>query len=184
MSEKFKYSLSVGTDIILTEINDDDRAALIEHFCEKEIFLQTFAIPYPYGDPEADWFLRRMKEKLATEAPLQTWAIRQKNDRNLIGVFGYHDYESGSHKVEIGYWLAKPYWGQGIATRVVQRMCKRAFEEMNVQRIYAKAFARNRASVRVLEKAGFKQEGLLRKDFLKEGELLDVTLLAILRDEI
>jgi ribosomal-protein-alanine N-acetyltransferase len=86
-----------------------------------------------------------------------------------------------SHRAEIGYWLAKPFWGRGIMTDVVQRLCQVGFEEFGLVKIIAYVNATNPASARVLEKCGFVQEGYLKKHFLKDGQLLDVRLFARFR---
>ena len=81
----------------------------------------------------------------------------------------------------VGYWLAKPLWGRGIMTAVVQRLCQHAFEEFGLVKITAHVFSHNTASARALEKCGFQEEGFLRKHFLKDGRFLDARLLALLK---
>jgi [ribosomal protein S5]-alanine N-acetyltransferase len=102
-------------------------------------------------------------------------------DDALIGGCGLKDFEIGtSHQAEIGYWLAKPLWGRGIMTAVVQRVCQHAVEEFGLVKIIAHVSTMNPASARLLEKCGFIQEGLLRKHFLKDGQFIDVKLFALL----
>jgi RimJ/RimL family protein N-acetyltransferase len=86
-----------------------------------------------------------------------------------------------SHRAEIGYWLAKPYWGRGIMTAVVQRACEFAFVEFGLVKIVAHVLSENAASAKVLEKCGFVQEGYLRKHFLKDGKYLDVRLFGLVK---
>jgi len=66
-------------------------------------------------------------------------------------------------------------------TTVVQRVCQHAYDEFGLVKITAHVFTMNPASARVLEKCGFVQEGLLRKHFLKDGNLIDARLFALLR---
>ncbi|HMN68518.1 MAG TPA: GNAT family N-acetyltransferase [Bdellovibrionales bacterium] len=179
----FQFQLSVSPEIILTEIQDSDKAAIIDGLQEKEIYRQTFSIPYPYGDAEADWFLARMREKRSSETKPTTLAIRLAKTNKLIGVFGFHDFEPSGHKAEIGYWLGKEHWGSGILTKVTGKAVEYAFSELGVTRIFAKVFSRNKASIRVLQKVGFQHEGLLRNDSMKDGELLDVDLFGLLKNE-
>jgi ribosomal-protein-alanine N-acetyltransferase len=110
------------------------------------------------------------------------FAIR--NDQEfLMGGCGFDNLQIGkSHRAEIGYWLAKPYWGRGIMTAVVRRACEFAFAEFGLVKIEAHVFAENLASAKVLEKCGFVQEGYLRKHFLKEGKYLDVRLFALVKE--
>ena len=93
-----------------------------------------------------------------------------------------HDFPVGqSHRAEIGYWLAKPFWGRGIMTAVVAGVCRHGFEEFGLVKIVAHVFTGNPASARVLEKCGFVQEGLFRKHFLKDGKLIDAWAFALIR---
>ena len=86
-----------------------------------------------------------------------------------------------SHRCEIGYWLAKPYWGRGIMTAVVRAICRHAFDNLGLGKITAHVFSFNDASARVLEKCGFEQEGFLRQHYLKDGQLIDVKAYGLVR---
>ena len=79
---------------------------------------------------------------------------------------------------ELGYWLAEPFWGKGVMTEAVKRITEYAFNSFGLKRVYAEPYTSNRASARVLEKAGFKYEGLLRASAFKDGRLVDQLLYA------
>lgn len=83
---------------------------------------------------------------------------------------------------EVGYWLAEPFWGQGIMSEAIRRISEEAFCRMDIVRLYAEPFARNTGSRRALEKAGFVLEGILRSSVYKNGQILDSCLYARLRD--
>ena len=87
------------------------------------------------------------------------------------------------HSAELGYWLGKPFWGRGIITEAARAITAYGFETLGLTRIYAHVDSDNGASARVLEKAGYQREGLLRKAVLKKGELVDYLLFAILRED-
>lgn len=109
------------------------------------------------------------------------WAIRKEADK-LIGGIGLEGPGlDRSHRAEIGYWLAKPYWGQGIMTAVVKVVCKHSFESLGIGKITAHVFSFNNASARVLEKCGFEQEGYLKKHFVKNGRFIDAKSYGLLR---
>jgi RimJ/RimL family protein N-acetyltransferase len=82
-----------------------------------------------------------------------------------------------------GYWVGKPYRGQGIATEVARGLVDFAFGRLGAERVWAMAFADNLASRRVLEKAGLKQEALLRRNALFRGRWRDDACYGILRGE-
>ena len=96
-----------------------------------------------------------------------------------VGVFRKDDVYRKS--AELGYWLAEPYWGCGIMTAAVGRLCREAFDRLDVVRIFAEPFADNLASRRVLEKAGFTLEGVLRRSVCKDGAFHDSCVYALLR---
>jgi RimJ/RimL family protein N-acetyltransferase len=83
--------------------------------------------------------------------------------------------------VEMGYWLAEPSWGRGFATRAVTAASDWAFDSYKIVRIFATVFSHNVASIRVLEKAGFEREGILRRSAIKNGIILDQVLYAKVR---
>jgi RimJ/RimL family protein N-acetyltransferase len=171
----------VNNQIHLSEFRPSDKPALIEHLNDRDIYDRTFRIPFPYTDADADAFLARVAKATEQHGQPAHFAIRCADDR-LIGGCGLNDFENGkSHRAEVGYWLAKPFWGRGIATAVAQRVCQHAFEEFDLVKITAYVFMLNLASARVLEKCGFVQEGLLRKHFQKDGQFIDVKLFALLR---
>jgi RimJ/RimL family protein N-acetyltransferase len=174
-------NIVVNDQVHLSEFRSSDKCALIEHLNDRDIYDRTFRIPFPYTDAAADeWLALAAKITQEQGRPVQ-FAIRSDDDA-LIGGCGFDGFQiSKSHRAEVGYWLAKPYWGQGIMTAVVQRVYRYAFEEFGLVKITAHVFSHNPASARVLEKCGFHEEGLLRKHFLKDGQFIDARLFAMLR---
>ena len=82
---------------------------------------------------------------------------------------------------EMGYWLGEPFWGRGLMTRAVFAASEWAFQDYKLTRIFAMAFSHNVASMRVLEKAGFEREGILRRSAVKNRVILDQVLYAKVR---
>jgi RimJ/RimL family protein N-acetyltransferase len=79
--------------------------------------------------------------------------------------------------------VAEDCWGKGIATEAIRHMCRHIFDNTDIVRIFAEPYAFNTASCRVLEKAGFIYEGTLRKNAVKNGQLVDMKMYSILKDE-
>lgn len=171
----------VNDQVHLSEFRSSDKDALIEHLNDEDIYDRTLRIPFPYTDADADEWLALVAKITQQQGHPVHWAIRTADDA-LIGGCGFDGFQVGkSHRAEVGYWLAKPFWGRGIMTTVVQRVCRHAFEEFGLVKITAHVFTHNPASARVLEKCGFQQEGFLRKHFLKDGKLIDARLFALLK---
>ena len=171
----------VNDQVHLSEFRPSDKPALVEHLNDRDIYDRTFRIPFPYTEADAEAFLARVAKATDQHGQPAHFAIRTGDDA-LIGGCGLNDFEIGkSHRAEVGYWLAKPFWGRGIMTAVVQRVCQHAFEEFGLVKIIAHVVTHNPASARVLEKCGFVQEGLLRRHFVKDGKFIDVKLFALLK---
>ena len=88
-----------------------------------------------------------------------------------IGIFPQSDIHEKS--AEMGYWLAEPYWGKGMMTRVIREVVQYGFRTFDITRIFARPFSINPASHRVLEKAGFVCEARLKDALYKNGEYMD-----------
>jgi RimJ/RimL family protein N-acetyltransferase len=167
----------------LSSVRLNDKSALLEHFESKEIYLSTLNIPYPYSEADADRWLNRRIENTQRQGAEVTFAIRQ-DDGEMIGAVGADSLEIGaSHRAEIGYWLARPYWGQGIMTDAVRAYVQYAFDDLKLLRLTAHVLEFNVGSARVLEKNRFKLEGRLRKHFRKEEKLYDGCFFGLLRED-
>ena len=168
----------------LSSVRPDDKFALLEHLKAKEIYDSTLNIPYPYSETDADKWLNRRIESTQRQGKEVTFAVR-KDHGEMIGAVGADSFEVGaSHRAEIGYWLARPYWGQGIMTDAVRAYVGYAFDGLKLLRLTAHVLAFNVGSTRVLEKNGFKLEGRLRKHFRKGESLYDAYCFGLLREEL
>jgi RimJ/RimL family protein N-acetyltransferase len=103
----------------------------------------------------------------------------------MIGAVGADNLEPGiDYKAEIGYWLAKPYWGRGIMTDAVGAFIEYAFDEFQLEKLVAHVFDLNTGSTGVLEKNGFQLEGRLRKHYLKNGGMVDARVYGLLKEDV
>ena len=174
-------NIVVNDHVHRSDFRPSDKDALVEHLNDRNIYERTLRIPFPYTEANADEWLALVGKITEEQCQAVHWAIRSADDA-LIGGCGFDGFQVGkSHRAEIGYWLAKPFWGRGIMTAVVQRVCQHAFEEFSLTKITAHVFQHNPASARVLEKCGFQEEGFLRRHFLKDGQFIDARLFALLR---
>lgn len=168
----------------LSGVQPNDKFALLEHFKAKEIYDSTLNIPYPYSEADADRWLSRRIENTQRQGKEVTFAVR-KDDGEMIGAVGADSFEVGaSHRAEIGYWLARPYWGRGIMTDAVRAYVRYAFDELKILRLTAHVLEFNLGSARVLRKNGFKLEGRLRKHFRKEEKLYDAYFFGLLKEDV
>src|SRR5947209_13961367 len=166
--------LKVRDDVYLSSVTFGDKPALLEHFRTRDVYETTLNIPFPYLEEHADSWLQKRIDQTNRFGQEVCFAIRRADDDKLIGCVSADTLEPGTtHRAEIGYWLAKPFWGQGIMTDAVRAYVNYAFSELNLSKLTAHTFEFNLASARVLEKNGFKLEGLLRKHLMKDARLID-----------
>ncbi len=111
------------------------------------------------------------------------WAIADKASDLLIGTCGFYSWDTPNARAELGYDLAKAYWGRGIMTEAVRAAVRWAFEQLHVNRIQATVMVGNAGSARVLEKCGFRREGTLRAYKICRGEPRDFWMYAHLSKE-
>ena len=100
----------------------------------------------------------------------------------VLGGGAYHHVDSQRATVEIGYWLLPGARGRGVASRAVRALAEHAFAQ-KLRRIHAVVRVENSASQRVLERAGFTREGVMRSYLPYAGEWRDATLFSLLSDE-
>jgi len=154
-----------------------DAAAVQRYADNRNIWLNVRdAFPHPYGLEDALVFLNQ-----ATRAKPET-AFAIATPLEAIGCIGLRlGSDVHAKTAELGFWLGEPFWGRGIMSEAAAGFTRHAFQAYDLIRIYAEPFASNRASARVLEKAGFSCEGRLRSSVIKDGQILDTLLYACIR---
>jgi RimJ/RimL family protein N-acetyltransferase len=173
-------NLTVSPHLCLTSFVPADIEALTVYLADEDIYNCTLRIPRPYTRSDAErWFVLLEEEEKQGQPPLK-WAIRQREE--LVGGIGLERAAGQPHRAELGYWLARPFWNQGIMTAVVAAVCTHAFETLRLLKLTANVFSFNTASTRVLQKCGFEQEGYLRKHIVKDGKLIDSIVFGRCRD--
>ena len=136
-------------------------------------------LPYPYTAEDAEGLIKAM---LAADKD-KTFAFAIVADHKVIGSIGVFRCENIHYRTgELGYYIGETYWGRGYMTSAVNQICQYVFANTDMIRIFAEPFAHNIASCRVLEKAGFHFEGTLRSNAVKNGNILDMKMYALIRD--
>lgn len=137
-------------------------------------------VPYPYTEQDATDYISAM----LSEDENETLAFAITIDNKAIGSIGaFRQKNIHRHTAEIGYYIAEEYWGKGLMTEAVKQICSYIFDKSNIVRIYAEPFSYNKASCRVLEKAGFLYEGTLRSNAIKNGKTIDMLMYSRLKTD-
>lgn len=173
--------IEINADVRLTGIDEGDLDTLVERLNDRTIYENTLKVPYPYGHGDGRTFIRHVLDFESVHSMRKDWAIRDQNDGMIGGIGLLYDQGMNSHRSEIGYWLASPYRNRGIMTDVIRRFVESVFASTSLVRLDAHVFVDNPASARVLEKAGFEREGMLRKAYLKDDVYKDAWLYAVIK---
>lgn len=150
----------------LRPLEYSDGAAITRLLRERDIALTAANMPYPFSEADA----RAWIADTHTSAHLGSayiFGIIQQRDDIFTGAIGL-DLHGAHYRGEVGYWIGKPYWGQGFASEALRRVLQFGFEELDSNRIEANCYDYNIASARVMEKAGMIYEGTLRQYLFNE----------------
>jgi ribosomal-protein-alanine N-acetyltransferase len=155
----------------------EDAASLAQHANDRAIWINLRdRFPYPYTLADAHAWIAHAN---SADEPT-SFAIDVAGE--AVGGIGLRLNEDVERiAAEIGYWVGRSHWGRGIATDAVRAVTQHALSGRDLTRVYALPFAENVASIRVLEKAGYVREGLLRRSAIKDGVVRDQFLYAVVR---
>lgn len=109
------------------------------------------------------------------------WILIRRIDQKPIGTCGFHKWDKAHFRAEIGYDLMPEYWGQGYMTEAVRAAIGNGFTRMGLNRIDALVYTGNPRSYKLLQKLGFRQEGILRDYFCLNGVFYDHYIYGLLR---
>lgn len=168
--------------IVLRELQKLDAMDLLNYLSDEEVhrFVNEEDTPRTLQEAEGEvhYWSGLFKHRRSIY-----WAVARKDTNEVIGTCGYNMWSRTHDRAEISYDLSKEYWGQGIMTSVLRLIIKYGFEHMKLKRIQATVVPENKASVRVLQKLSFKDEGLLRKFNCLRGKYCDSRMMAILDED-
>ncbi len=132
-------------------------------------------IPFPYTERDAADYISAMLSADEND----TFAYAVTADSVLVrSISAFRGSNIHFRTAEVGYYLDEDFWGKGIMTCALNLLCEKLFSDTDLLRLYAEPFSYNTASRRVLEKAGFVQEGVMKCGAVKNGSVLDISLYA------
>ncbi len=170
-----------GDRINLRKLKKSDAESIQKHAKDKEISRYTI-LPHPYKLKHAQDFINLTHKKMRKKESYE-FGIELKVTKKIIGMMGLINIDFENKKAEVGYWLGKKYWKQGLTTESLKLILKFGFRELKLEKIYAKVMCPNMASANLLKKNGFKLEGKLRKNTLKNGKFMDDLIYGLLKEE-
>lgn len=168
-----------GENFLLRKIKTEDRSQLAELANNRKIWLQLRdKFPHPYSIDDADFYINM----ILAEKPQYSFAIEVDGQfGGMVGLLPMDDVYRRT--TEIGYWLGEPYWGKGIMTEACKLVTDYGLQTLDFIRIHTGVFENNLGSMRILEKCGYKKDGVFKKSIIKDGKLLDEHRYFILKEE-
>ncbi|WP_078382247.1 GNAT family N-acetyltransferase [Sutcliffiella halmapala] len=164
--------------LLLRPLQKEDAHRIEELASDYELAKTTLTVPHPYPQGGAVEFI----ESTSKAKDLLLYAIVVKESNSLIGLINIKltsVYERG----ELGYWVGRPYWGQGFGTEAAKSIIDYGFEELNLNKIYAGAFTDNPGSWRIMEKVGMKYEGTWKQHAKRFGRYVDLAYYGLLKED-
>ncbi len=159
-----------------------DAPRLVELLGEPSVSRNIPRIKYPYTRKMADKFLRQVRKPRYNASFGRGYDFMIEMDGAVVGCC-HLSWNLKERRAFFGYWVGKQYRGQGIATEVSKGLVDFAFARLGAERVWAMAFSHNEKSRHVLEKAGLKQEALLRRIGVFWGRWRDDACYGMLRRE-
>ena len=157
-----------------------DVPAIVALAGDWDIAFNTLSIPHPYNEEHAVQWIRQQTQQWEQKQAVN-FAIAHP-DNTLCGSIGLGIVPS-FNLAELGYWVGKPYWGNGYATEAAKAVINFGFGKLFLHRIQATHFGNNPASGKVMQKIGMAYEGCRRQHTLKWGKYRDIWLYGILRED-
>jgi RimJ/RimL family protein N-acetyltransferase len=165
--------------LILRELLEEDADAVFRIFSDPEV-MKYYDIDVFASIEQAQALIERQKHRFEQKERFR-WGIALKVNDTIIGTGGYVAWNRMWCNAELGYDLARLYWGQGIMTEALRAMIQFGFERMGLNRIEAEVMPDNIASIQLLRKLGFQEEGVLHERSFWQGSFHDLIMFALLK---
>lgn len=167
--------------LLLRELREDDVADAHRMFTDAEV-MRYVGKPLHADIEETRRFLQRNRDLFPAREGVR-WALTRRGSDRLIGSGGHWRLMKPHYRAEIGYDLLPECWGQGLMTEALRAILRFGFARMGLHSVEAQIDPANRRSRRVLERLGFRQDGLLRENFFFAGTFTDTAVFTLLRRE-
>ncbi|WP_019039738.1 GNAT family N-acetyltransferase [Psychroflexus tropicus] len=163
--------------LILTELKADDIKDIVNYASNKKISDSTLNLPHPYSEKDAIYWINLAYQGLKSRTNY-IFAIRLKEESKFIGGIGL-GVEKRFNRAEIGYWIAEPFWGKGIATEANKAVIEFGFKDLGLNKLTSSHLSKNPASGKVMQNSGMIKEGVLKKHILKDEIYHDLVVYGI-----
>ena len=169
------------TNLLLRYYTAEDAPRIYELITDEEV-IKAIGVPYPYEMKHAEEWIATHQNMLEKKTGMPM-AVVLKRTGELIDDASLVNMRMPHRHAELGYWLGRPYWGNGYATEAARALLEYAFTELEMNRIFASYLLENKKSEYILKKLGMKYEGVFRQHVNHHGVYSDLAYCAVLRQE-
>lgn len=156
-------------DVRLRELSEEDIPLLAKYANNVKVSINLRdGFPHPYTIDDAKKFVKMVK----AQNPVTFFAIEYNGEYvgNISLSVGTDVYRKSA---EIGYFIGEPFWNKGIVTKAVNLIVDFGFSHLDIVRIHTGIYEYNKPSQRVMEKCGFKKEGIFEKSICKNNRMFN-----------
>ncbi|MBN1844087.1 MAG: GNAT family N-acetyltransferase [Sedimentisphaerales bacterium] len=171
-----------GKRVLVRRLKAADAEDLHRHLGNREIGRWLIGLPQPYTRQIAARFIRWSQRQSRLQKEFHLGIVLQSTQK-VIGGVGLKRVDTQHRCAELGFWIGKPYWNQGLTTEAARLLLDFGFRRQGLHRIYAHTFDKNIASRRVLEKCGFQLEGVMREAVVRHHQRRAFCNYGILKSE-
>ncbi|MBE5745949.1 MAG: GNAT family N-acetyltransferase [Clostridiales bacterium] len=148
--------------LIIRRFMPSDAIDIYEACNDYEMVKTTLGLPWPYTKEMAEGWVGKVAQREEEGSSYEYAICLKDNPDKIVGCIALMDFNNKARRAEMGYWVARKYWRNGIATEAAKAMLNFGFEKLNLHSIIARYFDINPASGRVMEKAGMRYVGTIR----------------------
>lgn len=181
-----KYTRIETERLILRQPAKADISDIVKNLSNLNITKWLLVVKYPYTSKDALGFVNYCKEK-SKENPKKDYSywMELKETGEVIGGIGLGSIKYDQGTASLGYWLGQHHWRNGYGSEALGAILELAFKKLKLRRLEASVFVGNPSSGKLLEKYGFKLEGMKRKGAVckADGKIKDENIYGLLRSE-
>jgi 8-oxo-dGTP diphosphatase len=169
----------------LRPLRADDAASLHRLVNDWEVAKTLARVPFPYPRDLADEWIASTRAQIAAGTAWHLAVTREEDGTEaLLGCVGLTLDAKNPREAELGYWIGRRHWGQGLGPEAAGRLAHWALANLEIDRLVASALVDNERSAAVLRRIGFKESGAGSQEFISRGGLMPVRLFTATRMDI
>jgi RimJ/RimL family protein N-acetyltransferase len=170
-----------GERVRLRPVQDGDLEDLVDA-ADDEAIARWTDLPHPYSREHGARFIALAEEEARVGKSFHLAIATIEADR-LVGMAALSDVDLESHNAEIGIWLGREMWGEGVAFEAFDLLLEIAFDRLDLTKLYGVVLEGNKASIDLFKRYGFHEEGRLRWHTRRRGDWMDKIFFGLLREE-